>query len=100
MLGELNRLRIPEGDNRDDPLNLLGNASAKKQIQRRLKAAGSSVNRRLVFGYWWQGSNYKEVYVVPAILGSFASLIFAVDMIKTCATLFKEGKEAVPKKEG
>ena len=42
-----------------------------------------------VFGYWWQGLNYKEVYIVPAILGSLAILIFAVDFIKTCATIFK-----------
>jgi hypothetical protein len=33
LLGELNRLRIPETDNREDPLNLLGNASAGKQIR-------------------------------------------------------------------
>jgi uncharacterized membrane protein YeaQ/YmgE (transglycosylase-associated protein family) len=42
-----------------------------------------------VFGYWWQGLNCKEVYIVPAILGSLLLLIFAVDFIKTCATLFK-----------
>ncbi len=42
-----------------------------------------------VFGYWWQGLNYKEVYIVPAILGSLLFLIFAVDFIKTCATIFK-----------
>ncbi len=51
-----------------------------------------------VLGYWWV--NYKEVYIVPAILGSLAILVFAVDCIKTCATLFKEGKEPTPKKEG
>jgi hypothetical protein len=33
LLGELNRLRDPETDNREDPLNLLGNASAGKQIR-------------------------------------------------------------------
>ena len=42
-----------------------------------------------VFGYWWQGLNYKEVYIVPAILGSLSILMFAVDFIKTCATIFK-----------
>jgi uncharacterized membrane protein YeaQ/YmgE (transglycosylase-associated protein family) len=42
-----------------------------------------------VFGYWWEGLNYKEVYIVPAILGSLLLVIFAVDFIKTCATLFK-----------
>jgi uncharacterized membrane protein YeaQ/YmgE (transglycosylase-associated protein family) len=42
-----------------------------------------------VFGYWWQGLNYKEVYIFPAILGSLSILIFAVDFIKTCTTIFK-----------
>ncbi len=56
-----------------------------------------------VLGYWphrFGYLSYNQVYIVPAILGSFASLIFAVDLIKTCATLFKEGKEPPPKKEG
>ena len=51
-----------------------------------------------VLGYWWL--NYKQVYIVPAILGSLAILVFAVDIIKTWATIFKEGKEPEPKKEG
>ncbi len=42
-----------------------------------------------VFGHWWQGLNYGEVYIVPAILGSLLLLIFAVDFIKTCATISK-----------
>lgn len=42
-----------------------------------------------VFGYWWQGLNYKQVYIVPAILGSLLLLIFAVEFIKTCATISK-----------
>ncbi len=42
-----------------------------------------------VFGYWWQGLNYKEVYIIPAILGSLAIVVFAVDIIKTCSTIFK-----------
>ena len=29
-----------------------------------------------VFGYWWQGLNYKEVYIIPAILGLFKILTF------------------------
>jgi uncharacterized membrane protein YeaQ/YmgE (transglycosylase-associated protein family) len=53
-----------------------------------------------VFGYWWPGLNYKEVYIIPAILGSLASVVFVVDLIKTCATIFKEGREPAPKKEG
>jgi len=42
-----------------------------------------------VFGYWWQGLNYKEVYIVPAILGSLASVLFIVDLTKSWATVFK-----------
>jgi uncharacterized membrane protein YeaQ/YmgE (transglycosylase-associated protein family) len=42
-----------------------------------------------IFGYWWQGLNYNQVYIVPAILGSLASVIFVVDLIKTCSTIFK-----------
>ncbi len=43
-----------------------------------------------VFGYWWQGLNYKEVYIIPAILGSLSILVFAVDLIRTRATVFKK----------
>jgi len=53
-----------------------------------------------VFGNWWPGLNYKEVYIIPAILGSLALVVFAVDLIKTCSTVFKEVKEPAPKKEG
>ena len=56
-----------------------------------------------VLGYWPHSIsflNHGEVWIVPAILGSFASLILAVDITKTCATVLKEGKEASPKKEG
>ena len=46
-----------------------------------------------VFGYWWQGLNYKEVYIVPAILGAFALLVLVIDVVKTCgmAGVVKEG---------
>lgn len=43
----------------------------------------------LVFGRWWEGVNYKEVYIIPAILGSLAILIFAVDLIKSTASVSK-----------
>ena len=36
-----------------------------------------------VFGHWWEGLNYCHVYIVPAILGSFALLILSVDGAKT-----------------
>ncbi len=39
-----------------------------------------------VFGYWWQGLNYKQVYIVPAILGCLLLLICAMDCIKTRST--------------
>jgi uncharacterized membrane protein YeaQ/YmgE (transglycosylase-associated protein family) len=42
-----------------------------------------------VFGYWWQGLSYKEVYIVPAILGSLALVVFIVDLVKTCSTICK-----------
>ena len=37
-----------------------------------------------VLGYWWQGLNYKEVYIVPAILGAFALLVLVIDVMKSC----------------
>jgi len=36
-----------------------------------------------VFGHWWEGLHYEQVYFVPAILGSFALLILVVDGVKT-----------------
>ncbi len=44
-----------------------------------------------VLGHWWEALNYKEVYYIPAILGSLASLILAVDLVKTCSTVSKGG---------
>jgi hypothetical protein len=42
LLGELRRLRDPGTEDRDDPLNLLDNASGGKQISRGVEAASSS----------------------------------------------------------
>jgi uncharacterized membrane protein YeaQ/YmgE (transglycosylase-associated protein family) len=36
-----------------------------------------------VFGKWWEGVNYGEVYIVPAILGCLFLVVFAVDFVKT-----------------
>lgn len=36
-----------------------------------------------VFGSWFDGLNYEEVYIIPAILGCLALVIFAVDFMKT-----------------
>jgi len=39
-----------------------------------------------VFGKWWEGLNYGEVYLVPAILGCLLLVIFAVDFVQTTQT--------------
>jgi len=36
-----------------------------------------------VFGYWFEGVNYEGVYIIPAILGSFALLIMMIDLVKS-----------------
>lgn len=36
-----------------------------------------------VFGYWFKGVAYKEVYIIPAILGSFALILLIVDGSKS-----------------
>ncbi len=37
-----------------------------------------------VLGHWWEGLNRGEVYYVPAILGSLALVVLAVDLTRTC----------------
>ena len=46
-----------------------------------------------VFGHWWEGLNYQEVYIIPAILGSVALLVFMVDLVKSRAGASQEKKE-------
>ncbi len=36
-----------------------------------------------VFGYWFEPVAYGEVYIIPAVLGSLALNVLAVDVIKT-----------------
>ncbi|MDZ7374184.1 MAG: hypothetical protein ONB23_09465 [candidate division KSB1 bacterium] len=36
-----------------------------------------------VFGRWFDGLAYKDVYIIPAILGSAAILLILVDWVKT-----------------
>ena len=36
-----------------------------------------------VFGHWWEGLNYEQVYYIPAILGSLALLTLVIDVTKT-----------------
>jgi len=35
-----------------------------------------------VFGHWFPGLNWHEVYFIPAILGSFALVVLAIDFVK------------------
>jgi uncharacterized membrane protein YeaQ/YmgE (transglycosylase-associated protein family) len=35
-----------------------------------------------VFGRWLPGFNYENVYFLPAIVGAFAILVVAVDIVK------------------
>lgn len=42
-----------------------------------------------VFGYWWPGLNYKDIYIIPAILGSLALVVLVVDVVKTCSAICK-----------
>jgi uncharacterized membrane protein YeaQ/YmgE (transglycosylase-associated protein family) len=36
----------------------------------------------LVFGRWWPGFNYQDIYYVPAVLGAVALILVAVDLFK------------------
>lgn len=36
-----------------------------------------------VFGHWWEGVNYREVYIIPAVLGALALLVLAIDVTRT-----------------
>jgi len=36
-----------------------------------------------VFGHWFESVKYENIYIIPAILGSIAILIFATDIIKS-----------------
>jgi uncharacterized membrane protein YeaQ/YmgE (transglycosylase-associated protein family) len=35
-----------------------------------------------VFGHWFPGLNYQQVYYIPAIVGSLALLVLAIDFVK------------------
>ncbi len=53
-----------------------------------------------VFGHWWEGLNYQQVYYVPAILGSLAALILVVECVKTCGAVCICGSgETEPERE-
>ncbi len=36
-----------------------------------------------VLGYWFEGVKYQQVYIIPAIIGSFAFLILLIDLVKS-----------------
>jgi uncharacterized membrane protein YeaQ/YmgE (transglycosylase-associated protein family) len=36
-----------------------------------------------VFGRWFRGVNYEDVFIIPAILGSLAVMVILVDLVKT-----------------
>ncbi len=50
-----------------------------------------------VFGYWFGGLAYQEVYFIPAILGSVGAVILAVDVMKSFAAASGTGGAAQPK---
>ncbi len=45
-----------------------------------------------VFGNWFSGLNIGAVYYIPAILGSAAMVIVAVDVVKTCSAGPSQGE--------
>lgn len=36
-----------------------------------------------VFGHWFEAVKYENIYIIPAILGSIALLIFTTDIVKS-----------------
>lgn len=35
-----------------------------------------------VYGQWWDGLDYQGIYYIPAILGAFSTVVFAVGLFK------------------
>ncbi len=50
-----------------------------------------------VLGHWFEGLSYDQVYYIPAILGSLASLVLAVDVIKSVGSVRRPERSPVPK---
>lgn len=42
-----------------------------------------------VFGHWFAGVCYEQIFIIPAILGSLAIIILAVNGLKSCAQVMK-----------
>ena len=49
-----------------------------------------------VFGHWFGGLNRGEVYYVPAILGSLALVVLAVDAVKTLGSSAQPAEQPKP----
>ncbi len=45
-----------------------------------------------VFGHWFEGVAYENVYIIPAILGSIALIIVLGDMVLTFKKVEEETK--------
>lgn len=44
-----------------------------------------------VFGKWWDGISYGDVFIIPAILGSLALIVVCVDVAKMSMGSSAEG---------
>lgn len=40
-----------------------------------------------VFGKWFNGVCYEDVFIIPAILGSLAIMVLLVDLVKTAKAI-------------
>ena len=49
-----------------------------------------------VFGSWFEGLNYSGVYYIPAILGSLALIVLAVDVVNTFGGSTKPAEQSPP----
>ncbi|MHB8579157.1 MAG: hypothetical protein ACYDA4_04760 [Ignavibacteriaceae bacterium] len=43
-----------------------------------------------VLGYWFEGFKYKQIYIIPAIVGSFAFLIMLMDLVKSVKSALEQ----------
>ncbi len=43
-----------------------------------------------VFGHWFSGFCYKDVYILPAILGCLAIMVILVDLVKTTKAIAED----------
>jgi uncharacterized membrane protein YeaQ/YmgE (transglycosylase-associated protein family) len=42
-----------------------------------------------VFGRWFNGVCYEDIFIIPAILGSLAVMVILVDLVKTAKVITK-----------